>query len=198
MRRYTRPALHAAISLATILVLVYSAVTLTTTDAHAGSINLLTNGNFASCSGTPANWSTTGYGCDGFASAIAYVPGGATNWISAGVPGLASQTFTDTSGVTYTVSGWVQIGSAHASVTVDSATIITVGNASNGSASWTEYTGTFVGTGTDTISLVTPNSIPGYTAFTAFSAVATVPEPASLALVGFGVAVLGMTRRRHA
>ncbi len=165
---------------------------LSASTAYAGVTNLLTNGDFSTCSGTPSGWTTSGMGCDGFAANQTTLPAGATNWISSGGNGFARQTFSDVSGATYTVDGWIKLGSANASVTIDSVPVITAGTSANGSVDWTQYSSTFVGTGSDTINLVAPNNIPGFVMFTEFSVASKVPEPAPLGLLGFAVSILGI------
>jgi hypothetical protein len=165
---------------------------LSASTAYAGVTNLLTNGDFSTCSGTPSGWSTSGMGCDGFAANQTTLPVGAANWISTGGNAFARQTFSDVNGATYTVDGWIKLGSANASVTIDSVPVITAGTSANGSVDWTQYSGTFIGTGSDTINLVAPN-IPGFAMFTEFSVASKVPEPGPLGLLGFAVSILGIT-----
>jgi hypothetical protein len=174
----------------------------------AGSaLNLLSNGSFES--GDFTGWSAN----DPSNSTLVYVgPFGTISGAedgnyyvasgSVGVDATLSQTFSDSVGQKYEVTGWVASdgGSpSHYSVGIDSNTFASANPASQ--IGWTEVSTTFIGTGSDTLNIVSNND-QNYNYFDNFN-VSAVPEPSTWAmmLIGFsGLAIAGYrrTRRRRA
>ena len=120
--------------------------------------------------------------------------------------GTLSQTITDVSGQTYTLSYWLESDGAtpnyfdanwDGTLIAGSALTDTPDQLSTG---YVNYTFTVTGTGSDTL-LFHEQNVPAYWAFDDISLAPTtatgVPEPATLGLLAFGaLAALGIGRRR--
>jgi hypothetical protein len=117
---------------------------------------------------------------------------------------IFTQTFADTSGVTYTGTFYVNARfpnrdpNAFLKVSIDGATEVTVTDALD---TYTQETFSFTGTGSDTIAVAAQNTASEFyidDISVTGSAVAAVPEPATWAmmLVGFGGLGAAMRRRR--
>jgi hypothetical protein len=107
-------------------------------------------------------------------------------------PGTISQTFSDIAGAAYNVDGWVASdGSTPTSNEFWSLSIDGVVFAAADPAvkqGWTLYTSSFVGTGSDTLTITSRNDFEG-NYFDTFSVVA-VPEPSSLVSAFTGLMML--------
>ena len=86
---------------------------------------------------------------------------------------------------------------------VGSNTVLATGVAAQGSGNWVTYTATYTAIGTDagtpiTISLSSPGAQGDWDNVRLSNSAISVPEPASLLLLGAGFAGLGAIRRRRA
>jgi hypothetical protein len=167
----------------------------------ASATNLLSNGNFAT--GDFTDWTlggNTGYtGVTNSFDGVTGGPNGSTYFVYAGAIGSdtdLSQTFSDVAGDTYTVSGWVYgFGGTPSDfgMQIDGNTEVYVNPYP--ASGWTEYSFTFTGTGSDTLNILNRND-PSYQLLDNFS-VTSVPEPASWAMMMFGVGLIGLGLRRR-
>ena len=176
------------------------AATIVVSPAIAAGTNLLANGGFET--GDFTGWTlsgNTGYtsvqsSFDGFAP---YEGAYFALLGPVGSDGYLSQTFSDTAGAQYDVS--FALGS-------DGGTPndfgVTVGGFTYGpvydippTGGYTLITGTFVGSGSDTITLSFRND-PGYLALDAVSVSTAVPEPSTWAMMGLGFAGLAFAGYR--
>jgi len=195
----------------TVLTVALAALSLAST-AHAAT-NLLVNGSFET--GDETGWAdpnagpatsfvTSGpspvVGDFGNTSATTSVVDGAEQgvyYLANGTNGfndVITQTFSDVAGQSYSVSGWVASDSglgqqANWALEVDGVAFASQANAAQ--QGWVYYSGTFVGTGSDTFDIVSRND-PNY--FDNLQVLA-VPEPAGWALMLVGLGALGATLR---
>lgn len=163
--------------------------------------NLLLNNSFQTGDFTDWNLSgNTGFtgvstGFDGYTSQDA---DGFFAFLGAvGSDAVISQTVSDSSGQTYTVSFWYNAngsGPSDFSASWDGTSLLSLTNAlTNG---WTLYSFTVTGTGSDTLSFGARND-PDYDALDNVAIFASTPEPGTLALLGLGLtALIGITRRK--
>jgi len=159
--------------------------------------NLLTNGVFET--GDFTGWSLTGY--TGFAGVSGNFGGvapqeGAFQYFNGAVgsEGYLSQAFSDVAGAAYTVTGWAAspFGGGYFNLLLDS---VSFGAASSGQA-YTEYSGNFVGSGSDTLTIVSQNG-PSYNLFDNFSVSTVIPEPTTWATMLLGFGLCGAVLRRR-
>ena len=172
----------------------------------AQAANLITNGSFET--GDFTGW-TLGGNLDGNTFVAASGFDGITaedgDYYAAlgaiGADATVSQTFADVAGVTYTASFWLASdGYTPNDFSVQGPGSLFLGPITDIPASpFTQYYGTFVGSGSDTITFSAAND-PGYLGLDNVSVTSAVPEPAAwgLMLAGFGLVGATMRRRRTA
>jgi len=173
--------------------------------AFAGP-NLLTNGSFETADFT--GWTTGGNFIDTFV-----VSGPFSHYSSAedgqfyavlgpvGSDGTLSQTFATTVGAHYTFSFWfASVGDNPSDFTAswDSTAVLGPLTNPNTGVTWTEFSFTEIGTGSDSITFSFRDD-PAYMALdnVSVSGASTTPEPGSLMLLGSGLlGVAGVVRRK--
>ncbi len=175
-----------------------AAIALLATGAQAAT-NLIVNGSFET--GDTTGWTLSGnYGYSSVEYGAGFAPDGDYDYSNGAVgsPGYLSQTFSDIAGVLYTVSGAAYgDGGGNFNLDVDGASF---GSGSDTGGAFVRYGGSFVGTGSDTLT-ITNQDDPGFNKFDAFRVSSgAVPEPAAwaLMLLGFGGVGAGLRRRARA
>jgi hypothetical protein len=167
-----------------------------------GAANLLVNGSFETADFTgwsvsdPSNSTLVYVGPFGTISGAAegnhYVATG-----SVGLDATLSQTFSDTAGRKYEITGWVASdgGSpSNYSVRIDGMTFASANPAAE--IGWTEVSTTFIGTGSDSLNIASRND-GNFNYFDSFS-VNAIPEPSTWAMLLLGFAGLGFAGYRRA
>jgi hypothetical protein len=175
--------------------------------ANATVVNLLTNGSFET--GDFSGWTLSGN--SGFLGVTTSFGGvspedGQYLAFSGGVgsDNVLSQTFTDVAGTTYTVTGWVYgfggspsdvgLNITDSSSNLSAAIYISPYPASG----WTEYKLVFVGSGLDTLTILSRND-PSYQLLDNFQILTTsIPEASTWAMMLLGMAGLGFAGYRKA
>ncbi len=191
-----------------LLVVVALAVAFTLTAPKTFAQNLVNNGSFET--GDFTGWTTGGNFQDTFVVSGAFgAYGGAQdgNFYAVlgpvGSDGTLSQTLSDTAGAHYTFSFWfASVGDnpSDFSASWDGTQLLSLTNPNTGS-SYTEYSYSVTGTGSDTIQFAFRDD-PGYMALDNVSVsqsggTGTTPEPSSFILMGSGILALGgMVRRK--
>jgi hypothetical protein len=165
----------------------------------AAAVNLLTNGSFET--GDLTGW--TVFGDFSFSGVSSYFGGlppedGAYQVYLGSVytTGGIYQTFTDTPGKTYNVTGWFAGDGGPPSslnIGVGSNTYVDI-NPGLSDSTYYEFRGTFVGTGSDTLT-ITSFQLPAFNLVDNFSVSAAAPEPATWALMLVGFGGLGLALR---
>jgi hypothetical protein len=157
----------------------------------AASANLVTNGDFET--GDLTGWSLTGN--TGFTGVS---PGGPTGFYfhsgPVGSPGFLDQTLSTTAGTTYNIDVDMQLdGGGFVDIFFDGSQVFSLN--SNGNT-WTHYSFTgFASTGSTVLSIESQND-PSWNNIDNVSVTGTVPEPASIALLGAGLLGLAAARKR--
>jgi len=171
--------------------------------APAAMANLLTNGGFET--GTFSGWTQGGNtGATGVSSSAIYVQSGAFGAAlgPVGSDGILSQSFSTDVGAEYRLTFWLRSDGYTVndfSAAVNSTVLYSDVNI--GVQAYKEYAYNFMGTGSDSVTFTFRND-PGFLSLDTVSVdkiadpQAAVPEPASLALIGLGLAGIAQRRRR--
>jgi len=175
------------ITMAALTVLSLSAI-----NAHA---DLITNGGFET--GDFTGWTQGGnLGFTGVSGSLyAHTGSYGAQLGPVGSDGTLSQTFATVAGKTYGLAYWMESDGGTPndfSASINSTTLFSATNIP--AQAYTQYAFYFVGTGSDTLTFSFRDD-PG---FLGLDDVSVIPEPASLALLGIGLAGLGLSRRRKA
>jgi hypothetical protein len=173
------------------------------------SANLVTNGGFET--GNLSGWNLSPSWVFDFVCFNGQAAGAATCSANTGTYAMTfgraggldtlSQVVTTTAGAAYNLSFWLRnnnpLGSATEEFDVlwNGASVLALGPGAVAGFAYTENTFTVTGTGSDTLSFVARHD-PSQWFLDDVSLEASVPEPASLALVAVALAAGGMRRRR--
>jgi MYXO-CTERM domain-containing protein len=181
------------------------------------STNLLVNGSFEANNGLYQTdflgWTDSlgaGFACEGDASGcgrfsvVSGAEDGSWYMVDSATfrDDLVSQSFADTAGLHYLVSGWVASGGpfngsktqpADWSLSIDGQVFASENPAQE--QGWMQYVGAFVGMGSDTLTIASLNDS-NFNYFDNFS-VTTVPDPAPWSMMLLGLSLAGVRLRRR-